>query len=106
MRAVYIPLGRYLATRRGTEPGKTELDSAAAVEKAYWKVFWEQPEVADSILTPTQKELYPMLKSMLRVTAKERENSRYMFGRPVTFADGPPATRQQPSGVRRQVAVP
>lgn len=90
VRALYIPLGRFLAERRGHDPGKTELDSAAAVDSAYWKVFWVQPEIADSIITPTQRELFPMLKSMVGIPKKDREHSRWMFGNPVTFTDETP----------------
>ena len=31
--------------------GKAELDSVQTAQKAYWKIFWEQPEIADSIVT-------------------------------------------------------
>ena len=89
VRALYIPLGEFLAGRRGNEPGKTELDSAAVIDKAYWKVFWQQPEIADSIVTPTQKELFPMLRGMVSIPKKEREHSQWMFGNPVTFKDEP-----------------
>lgn len=106
VRAIYVPLGRFLASRRGGEPGRTDLDSAAAAQKAYWKVFWEQPEVADSIVTPVQKELFPMLKAMVGIPKKERENSQWQFGHPVTFSDKQPAKRA-PSGERQlQVQTP
>ena len=106
VRGVYVPLGRFLAARRGTVPGKTELDSAAGAEKAYWKVFWEQPEIADSIVTATQKELFPMLRGMVAVPKKEREQSQWQFGNPVTFADPKQAT-PAPRGERGvQVQVP
>ncbi len=98
VRAVFVPLGAFLAGRRGHEPGKAELDSAAAADKAYWKVFWEQPEVADSIVSATQKELFPMLKGMVEVPKKDREHSQWNFGHPVTFrGDTPPA----PAGERK-----
>ena len=90
VRAVYLPLGAFLAQRRGNAPGKTELDSAASAEKAYWKVFWEQPEIADSIITATQKELFPMLRAMVGVPKKEREHSQWQFGHPVTFRAAKP----------------
>jgi len=89
VRAVYVPLGRFLAERRGNEPGKVELDSVQKTEKAYWKIFWEQPEIADSIITPAQRELVPMFSSMIGVPKKEREHSQWQFGFPVTFADKP-----------------
>ena len=87
-------------------PGKTELDSAAGAEKAYWKVFWEQPEIADSIVTATQKELFPMLRGMVGVPKKEREHSQWVFGNPVTFAD-PKSPTAAPRGERSlRVQVP
>jgi hypothetical protein len=88
VRQVYIPLGEFLARGHG-EAGKAELDSAKATEKAYWKIFWEQPEIAGAIITPAQRELMPMLKSMMAVPVKERENSQWEFGHPVTVADKP-----------------
>ena len=86
VRAVFIPLGQFLAESRGREPGKAELDSVSKTDKAYWKIFWVQPEIADSILTPLQKDLFPMLKSMVATPMKQRENSRWMFGSPVKMA--------------------
>ncbi|MDF1502680.1 carboxypeptidase-like regulatory domain-containing protein [Roseisolibacter sp. H3M3-2] len=85
VRAMYADLGRYLASRPEGEPGKAELDSVAKVEKAYWKVFWRQPEAADSVLTPTQRELFPMLVRMAATPQKERENSQWQFGFPVPY---------------------
>ena len=90
VRALYVPLGRFLAERRGHEPGKTELDSAAVVDSTYWTVFWLQPEIADSIISPTQRELFPMLKAMVGVPKNDRAHSRWMFGNPVTFTDEKP----------------
>ena len=88
VRAIYVPLGQFLAHGQGGA-GKAELDSAKATEKAYWKVFWVQPEIAAAIVTPSQRELMPMFKSMLAVPAKEREHSQWEFGHPVTFSDKP-----------------
>ncbi|MGI8510843.1 MAG: carboxypeptidase-like regulatory domain-containing protein, partial [Gemmatimonadaceae bacterium] len=93
VRAVYIPLGQFLAGRSASDPGKAEMDSAKNTQKAYLKAFWRQPEIADSAITPAQRELMPLLKSMLAVPSKDREHSQYNFGNPVTFADKPkPAT--------------
>lgn len=88
VRTVYVPLGEFLAKAQGGA-SKAELDSVRATSKAYWKIFWEQPEIADSLVTPSQKELFPMLKSLLSVPKEQREHSQFMFGRPVTFADKP-----------------
>lgn len=88
VRAVYVPLGEFLAQARGSV-GKTQLDSAQATQKAYWRIFWEQPEIADSIITPAQRELVPMFNGMVGVPKKEREHSQWQFGFPVTFADKP-----------------
>ncbi len=89
VRAVYAPLGEFLAARGGADPGKAELDSVKNTQKAYWKIFWEQPEIADSAVTPSQRELMPMFKSMLSVPQKDREHSQWQFGNPVTFVDKP-----------------
>jgi hypothetical protein len=88
VRALYIPLGEFLARGQGGA-GKAELDSAKATEKAYWKVFWVQPEIAGAIVTPSQRELMPFMKAMLATPMKEREHSQWQFGHPVTFADKP-----------------
>ena len=85
VRAVYGQLGEFLARGDGTA-GKAELDSANTIRKAYWRIFWEQPEIADSIVTATQKELYPMLRHMLNTSKKDRENSQVQFGHPVKMA--------------------
>ena len=89
VRALFVPLGRFLSERRGHTPGKVELDSVTATQKLYWKVFWEQPEVADSLVTPTQRELFPMLKNMVAVPKRDRENSQWNFGSPVLLVDRP-----------------
>ena len=91
VRAVYVPLGEFLAKGRGGA-GKAELDSVQATQKAYWKIFWQQPEIADSIVTPAQRELIPLFKSMLAVPQNQREHSQYQFGRPVTLVDRPRST--------------
>jgi hypothetical protein len=88
VRALYIPLGEYLARGQGGA-GKAELDSANATSKAYWKVFWVQPEIVAAIVTPSQRELIPFFKAMLATPMKEREHSRWQFGNPVTFSDKP-----------------
>jgi hypothetical protein len=88
VRAIYIPLGEYLAKGNGGA-GKAELDSVQATGKLYWRIFWKQPEIADSLVTPAQRELIPMFKSMVAVPQKDREFSQWQFGRPVTVADKP-----------------
>jgi hypothetical protein len=49
--SIYEPLAEYLAKGQGGA-GKAELDSVTATQTTYWKVFWRQPEIADSIITP------------------------------------------------------
>jgi hypothetical protein len=88
VRALYVPLGQFLAQAQGGA-GKGELDSVQTTQKAYWKVFWLQPEIADSAITPSQRELVPMFKAMIATPSKDREHSRWQFGHPVTFADKP-----------------
>jgi hypothetical protein len=93
VRALYLPLGEHLAQGHGGA-GKSELDSVQTTQKEYWKVFWEQPEIADSIVTPVQRALIPMLGRMLATPQSDREHSQWQFGHPVTFVDTPrPSSR-------------
>jgi hypothetical protein len=85
---LYVPLGEFLARGQGGA-GKAELDSVQATQKKYWKIFWEQPEIAAAIVTPSQRELMPMFKAMLGIPTKNREQAQFMFGNPVTFAERP-----------------
>jgi hypothetical protein len=57
------------------------------VEKAYWKLAWRTIDVADSLLTPLQRELIPFVKGMASAPRASRENSRFFMGYPVPFAD-------------------
>jgi hypothetical protein len=83
--AVYTPLAEYLAKGSGGA-GKAELDSVTATQKAYWKVFWAQPEIADSIITPSQRELMPLMKALLGISKDNRERgARFIFGHQVTL---------------------
>ena len=103
VRDVYSRLGSYLAAGAAHDPGKAELDSANASAKAYWKIFWQQPEIADSAVTPAQRELVPMLKGMLSVPRSDREHSEWQFGYPVPLVDKPrPAARAQPGNTTMQ----
>lgn len=95
VRALYIPLGQYLAEGAGGA-GKGELDSAKTVQKEYWKIFWRQPEIADSIVTPAQRELVPMFKTMVSIPQAERANSQWVFGHAVLLGDK--AKAAPPSG--------
>jgi hypothetical protein len=98
--AVYGPLGEFLAKGSGAA-GKAELDSMRAAKKAYWKIFWQQPEIADSIVTSAQKELFPLLPRMASTPMKEREHSQWQFGNPVTMpkpAKPEQATTTPPAG--------
>jgi hypothetical protein len=88
VRDIYRSLGEFLARGNGAA-GKAELDSASTTQKAYWRIFWEQPEIADSIVTATQKELFPMLRRLVEVPKKEREHSQWQFGHPVTMQRAP-----------------
>ena len=64
---------------------KAELDSVQTIQKEYWKVFWQQPEIAAEPLTPTQISLFPLLANILQTPTKEREHSQWQFGNPVKF---------------------
>jgi hypothetical protein len=91
--AIYAPLGDYLSRIPGGVAGKAAMDTVEATSKAYWKIFWKQPEIADSVITPAQRELLPMLKSMLSIPEKTREHNRWMFGYPVKLR----ATKPKPA---------
>jgi hypothetical protein len=91
VRSIYVPLGQFLAQGAGNA-GKAELDSVVATQKAYWKIFWEQPEIAADIVTPAQRELIPMYARMLQTPMKDREHSQWQFGYPVSLADKAPPT--------------
>ena len=86
VRALYLPLGQFLAQSSG-DPGKAQLDSVTKTQTKYWEVFWEQPEIAAAIVNPSQRELMPMFKAMVSVPADARKHSQFTFGYPVTFAD-------------------
>jgi hypothetical protein len=88
VRELYVPLGEFLARGEGGA-GKAELDSVRATQKTYWKIFWEQPEIAAAIVTPSQRELMPIFKTMLGIPMKQREHAQWSFGYPVTFAEKP-----------------
>jgi hypothetical protein len=104
--AIYLPLGEFLTRGQGAA-GKAELDSAQTVQKEYWKIFWRQPEVADSIVTPSQRELVPMFASMIAIPLIDREHSQWTFGHPVTVSDKPKKVAPVvPSGSSVQVQTP
>lgn len=106
VRALYVPLGQFLAQGQGGA-GRAELDSVQATQKLYWKVFWQQPEIADSIVTPSQQELLPLLKRIVAVPKQDREHSQWQFGSPVTFTDKEPARPTPASGgVTNRVGTP
>ena len=88
VRGIYVPLGQFLARGSGGA-GKAELDSVQTTTKEYWKIFWQQPEIADSLVTPSQKALFPLLRDMAAVPAEQRKFSQWSFGNPVTFSDKP-----------------
>jgi len=100
VREVFLQLGEYLARGNGAA-GKSEMDSASKASKAYWRIFWEQPEIADSIVTPAQKALFPMLGGLVGTPKNEREHSQWQFGHSVPMVRRTPPTAKatdSPSG--------
>jgi hypothetical protein len=93
VRAIYVDLGRFLAGRGGPTPGKAEVDSVDASDRAYWRLFWEQPEIADSLVTPAQRELFPLLKNLVAAPKPNRATMVARFGSPVPFRHQPLPTR-------------
>ena len=90
VRAVYAPLGEFLAGQPNGLPGKAALDSANATDKLYWTLFWEEVDVAEPLITPLQKQLLPFIARMMAVNREERKDSRYQFGYPVTVVHTKP----------------
>jgi hypothetical protein len=97
VRGIYGELGKYLSGFAGGAASKAALDSANAAKKAYWKVFWEQPEIAAALVTPTQRDLMPLLRDMLTIPKPQREHSQWMFGSPVKLGGGSAAPVLAPS---------
>jgi hypothetical protein len=83
VRTVYGELAQYLSQFAGAAPTKAALDSATSAKKAYWRIFWEQPEIAGAIVNPTQRDLMPVLRDMLVTPKANRENAQWYFGNPV-----------------------
>lgn len=98
VRAVYTPLGVYLAGLHGRDPGPAALDSARHADAAYWRIFWEQPDIVARLITPLQRDLLPMVSGLLAVPPKDREQSRWNIGYPVTPPEhlSPPVTGSPP----------
>ncbi|MBL0173398.1 MAG: carboxypeptidase regulatory-like domain-containing protein [Gemmatimonadaceae bacterium] len=90
VRAIYVPLGRFLATQPEGAVGKAALDSVTAATKRFWPIFWDQADVADKIVTPQQKELLPFIKNMTSVTKEDRKDSQWYFGHPVPLVHNKP----------------
>jgi hypothetical protein len=65
------------------------MDSVKKTQAAYWKIFWKQPEIADSAITRTQRELMPLLVRMLGIPESERVHQQAYFGSPVTLEERP-----------------
>ncbi|MDB4888485.1 MAG: hypothetical protein JWL61_340, partial [Gemmatimonadetes bacterium] len=101
VRTIYTALGEFIAKGQGGA-GKAELDSVQTIQKQYWTIFWEQPEIADSIVTSAQKALFPMLRDMAATPQRDREHSQWQFGNPVTFSDKPKPAPAAPASLNRQ----
>jgi hypothetical protein len=97
VRARYVPLGRFLAQGQGGA-GKAELDSVQSTPKRYWKIFWPQLEIADSIVTPSQKELLSLLTGIVGVPKQDPEHSHWQLGHPVRLSDQVAAKPSAPTG--------
>jgi hypothetical protein len=90
VRAIYFPLGAFLATEPEGKARPAALDSVTAATKRFWPAFWDQADVVDKIVTSQQKELLPMLKSITAVTKEERKDSQWFFGHPVPMVHDKP----------------
>lgn len=85
VRAIYRDLGQYLAQFAGGSATKAAVDSTSKAKAAYWAAFWEQPEIAAALLTPTQRDLMPLLRDMYATPKAVRSHARWMFGSEVKF---------------------
>jgi hypothetical protein len=99
VRAVYRDLGQYLAQFAGGSATKAAVDSTSKAKVAYWAAFWEQPEIAAALLTPTQRDLMPLLRDMYATPKAVRSHARWMFGNEVKFVKAAAPPRQaSPAG--------
>ncbi len=90
VREIYLPLGRFLASRPDRIVGKIELDSVTSATKRYWPLFWQQADVAEKIITPQQRSLLPFIKNMIEVPQEDRKDSQWQFGYPVPLVPNKP----------------
>jgi len=93
VRGVYVPLGRYLAQFADGAAPAAALDTVREAQKQYWKIFWEQPEIADSLITSSQRSLMGMLSGMLGVPKPDRERTQWSFGYSVPLVEPKRSTR-------------
>ncbi len=88
-RAVYRPLANMLAAGHARDPGQAEMESVTKAKAAYQDLFWEQPEIAASVLSPMQREMVTELKNMLAISKERRKHYSVGFGFPVSAGDKP-----------------
>jgi hypothetical protein len=87
VRGIYRDLAEYLSARNGRDPGKAELARSKDADRAYWRVFWAQPDSVAPIISLTQRELLPSLKAVIELPKESRNGAETSFGYPVTFAN-------------------
>ena len=58
--------------------------------KSYWKIFWQQPEIADSHHHAGAAGADSADEESVERAAENRKGSQFFFGRPVTLVDTPP----------------
>lgn len=79
-RSRYVPLGHYLAGRSAKAVGPAALDTVKATEAGYQQQFWRAVEHMATILTPSQRQLLPILDQMLATPPARRPNAFFGFG--------------------------
>lgn len=80
------------------------LDSANASEKLHQQLLRGEPEIADALVTPTQRARTPRPQGMLGIPKEDREHRQWQFGRPVRLVDDrkvPPGRKAAARGVPR-----
>ncbi len=106
VRALYLPLARFLAAQEDGAAGKAALDSVQATTKRYWPIFWEQVDIVQGIVQPQQRELLPFLVNISGVTAEQRKNSQWQFGFPVPLQHNRPRVGGEPAGpAQRSISI-
>ncbi|WP_309670023.1 hypothetical protein, partial [Gemmatimonas sp.] len=90
VRALYRPLGVYLASQPDNGAGPEALARVKAVADSQQVMFWESVDTVGTLLSAGQRAMLPILADALRVPPSARKNSFFGFGFFVDLVDWPP----------------